>query len=53
MATITIAEDTPLYGVTNLLNHIQKNRLGGSDWYIAETLAVGTSMPTAKIFHIP
>ena len=41
MAAITIKEDTPLYGVTNLLNHIQKNRLGGSDWYIAENPSSG------------
>ncbi len=41
MAAITIKEDTPLYGVTNLLNHIQKNRLDGSDWYIAENPSSG------------
>jgi hypothetical protein len=33
---ISIAPTTPLYGVINLLNYIQKNNLADLDWQIAE-----------------
>jgi hypothetical protein len=36
MENISIAPNTPIYGVVNLLNHIQKNRLSNLDWQIAE-----------------
>ena len=69
MATIKIEPNTPLYGVTNLLNYIQKrSKYSKLDWEISENpssgfisafsedlsyVLIGNNTEVYKLFYLP